>query len=97
MLETVKPCSVVARMLIDPIAYSSTAKRLTTNGAYCVYDSYLNECETNTVVYSTTAKRLVRYQEAIAYGGYCSNINAVSYNSSTKRLVYQATGSTGCF
>ena len=93
----VGPCVDVIGSTIDPIAYSSTAKRLTTNGAYCVYDSYLGQCETNTVVYSTTAKRLAQYQEAIAYGGYCSNINAVSYNSTTKRLTYQATGSTGCF
>jgi len=96
-LGRVGPCVKVIGSTIDPIAYSSTAKRLTTNGAYCVYDSYLNECETNTVIYNTTAKRLAQYQEAIAYGGYCSNINAVSYNSTSKRLTYKATGSTGCF
>jgi len=96
-LEVVKPCSVVAGSLIDPIAYSSTAKRLTTNGAYCVYDSYLNQCETNTVVYNATARRLAQYQEAIYYGGYCSNINAVSYNSTARRLVYKATGNVGCW
>jgi len=96
-LEAVKPCSVVAGLLIDPIAYSSTAKRLTNNGAYCVYDPYLGQCLTNTVVYNSTARRLVQYQEAVYYGGYCSNINAVSYNSTARRLVYQATGSAGCW
>ena len=90
-------CVNATSITIDPIAYDSINKRLNTNGAYCVYDSFLGECETNTVIYNTTAKKLVQYQEGIYEGGYCSNINAVSYNSTSKRLTYKATGSVGCW
>jgi len=94
----VPPCSLVREALHDPVGYDSANRRLNANrGSYCVLDAYLGQCLTNTVVYSTTAKRLVNYSEAVYQGGYCSNIYAVLYDSTYKRLKYQSTGQTGCW
>ena len=89
-------CASAIGITIDPIIYSSTSKRLNTNGYYCSYDSTYNTCDTDAVIYNSTAKRLASYLETVNYGGYCSSLDLVSYDSTNKRLTHKTTIKAPC-